>query len=137
MMFGWFKKDVSDEWRGGYQYFTAGEMECKCGCGGLPKHSLMVKLVALRRLVGRLPISSGYRCEEYNTSIGGGPAHPAGVTADTLVYGWKALAVVICGYAVGFRGFGVHQKGIVSDRFIHLDILPHSIKHPRPTIWSY
>lgn len=138
MMFRWFSKtEASDDWQGPYEFFTESEMSCRCGCGYLPKHSCMIKLVSLRKLIGPLQITSGARCASYNRSIGGGPAHTAGVAADILASGWKALCIIICGYVVGFRGFGVKQHGDHSQRFIHVDCYPDTESTPRPTLWSY
>jgi len=36
---------------------------------------------------------------------------------------------------LGFTGIGINQKG--TGRFLHLDLLPNLLLHPRPTVWSY
>lgn len=125
----------SDQWVGNYRHFSEAEMVCRCGCGELPKHSFMVKLVLLRRLLGvPLRITSGQRCIEHNKSIGGGVVHPMGLAADIQASGLLAIKIVVYGYLVGFRGFGISQKGSFSSRFIHIDMW---VSSKRPAIWSY
>ena len=69
---GLFKgTDQSDTWQGNYEGFTEAEMGCKCGCGGLPRHSFMVRLVKLRKAVRFIykvpfPVTSGFRCKKHN-----------------------------------------------------------------------
>ena len=133
---------MSDEWQGPYQFFPEEDMRCKghakglCKCGGkLPKHSLMVALVKLRMKVGSLPVSSGYRCPEYNAQVADtgleGP-HTTGLAVDLAVSHAKALKCIIYAYELGFRGFGISQKGI--HRFLHLDFVPG---RGEGILWSY
>ena len=121
-----------------YPNFSKEEMACKCGCGGLPEHSFMRRLQALRDTVGfPLPVTSGFRCPEYNNQVSStgrhGP-HTTGRAVDLGVSRRKAYEVVDECFGLGFTGIGVAQKG--GGRFVHLDDLEIPA-YPRPTIWSY
>ena len=130
------------DFQGDYPYFTADEVRCKggpdCDCGGngLPSHQHMLFLVSLRRKVGILPVSSSYRCPSHNRAVGGSvdSAHVYGEATDLLVYGIKAILVIVWGYWLGARGFGIAQKGPHGKRFIHVDTLK---SRNRPAIWTY
>lgn len=129
----------NDEWKGGYKYFTEDEMRCKgnalgiCDCFELPLHSHMLLLDTLRSFVGSLPVSSGSRCLVYNKYVGSSSDdHPSGKASDVLVSGLKAVKVFAYGYCLGFRRFGISQKGSVNERFIHL-----CSNKDTPALWSY
>ena len=136
-------KTKDDSWRGGYKGFSENEMKCKgsdngktCDCGGkgLPSHSFMVKLVKIRKRVGSMVITSGYRCASHNRRVGGASnsAHPMRVAADIKANGKKALLIIIWGFIYGMTGFGVSQKGSFGSRFVHLDCKPGSFR-----LWTY
>jgi len=119
-----------------YPSFSAAEMACKCGCGQADMDdNFMSMLQGLRNAVGPIPVTSGYRCEEYNKSISGGPAHPAGMAVDVAVSRASAYRMLKTAFLYGFSGIGIQQKG--DGRFLHLDTLKNSPTAPRPTIWSY
>ena len=130
--------------------FTFAEMACKCGaCGDQGARPLkgagcaamdgrfMEWLQRIRRLV-EFPfiVTSGYRCEDYNKRIRGGPAHPMGLAVDLGVFGADAHKLVTAALSGGAQGVGVSQRGPLRDRFIHLDLLRFQ-GFPRPRIWSY
>lgn len=127
------------EWSG-YPYFTKREMQCKCGCQGLPPDRFMFKLVSLRKECGfAFIISSGYRCPTYNVKIGGTPngPHTKGA-ADILLYHERALIVVELARQHGMTGIGVKQTGELRNRYIHLDDIDIDAQgYTRSTIWSY
>jgi len=129
----------NDEWQGGYKYFTEAEMMCKgnkrgiCTCKGLPKHSLMEALDKLREIIGAIPVSSGYRCPTYNAIVSKAKTHTTGYAVDITLSHEKAIRAMVYAYCLGFKGFGVSQKGDHASRFIHLDMLQEN----RPAIWSY
>lgn len=128
-----------------YPHFSIQEMKCKgvgCDCGGkgLPQRELMVTLEALRVAYNRpLTITSGYRCESYNdrvsTSGRTGP-HTLGLAADIACVGGEAYEIIKLAMIFGFQGIGVSQRA-GQPRFIHLDLLPPSIKFFRPSVWTY
>lgn len=124
-----------------YPYFSVREMQCKCGCGGLPKDSFMEILVAVREELNiPLVVSSGFRCADYNALVANsgrdGP-HVMGLAADIRIYGDNALHLLLVGVKNGMRGIGLSQKGFIPSRYVHLDSVIGDAKHPRPWIWSY
>ena len=60
--------------------------------------------------------------------------HTTGKAADILVSGGDALVLLSMILDAGIKRIGVMQKGLIKDRFIHLDI---SQDHPSPAAWSY
>lgn len=121
-------------------HFSASEVECKCGCGMLPRMDFMEKVETLRILYGKtLKVTSAARCPEYNAKVSGtgrtGP-HTTGRAIDFGVErgdAYKLLALALS--MPHFTGIGVNQKG--PSRFLHLDDLPNAEGQPRPTCWSY
>lgn len=125
-----------------WNHFTLEELTCHCGCGRMEMDDhFMKKIVELRERVGfALPVTSGYRCPEYNNRIShsgfNGP-HTTGRAIDFLVMGSRAS--IIIGYATeyGMVGIGLNQKGAHEERFIHMDNLPNGPDRPRPWVWTY
>ena len=120
-------------------HFHMNELQCRCGCGGLPKQDFMDKVEKLRDRLGfPLPVSSGYRCPEHNNRVSGtgrtGP-HTTGRAIDLNVSHGRALELLRMALSMGFTGIGIKQHG--AGRFIHLDDLPNNEGQPRPHIWSY
>lgn len=137
----------NDEWRGGYEFFTADEMRCKggpnCDCKGmgLPKHSFMVKLVLMRKaLKFPLKVTSGFRCASHNktkSDTGSNGPHTTGLAADINIMGAEAIEFLRAAIAFGATGIGLKQIGLKKDRFIHIDFVPLGGSIPRPSIWTY
>lgn len=123
-----------------WQYFTMEELTCKCGCGRMEMtDDYMRKLVAMRRTLGfPFPVSSAYRCPEYNNKVSStgliGP-HTTGQAADITLRGTRAFKFLQLAAEYGMTGIGVNQKG--DKRFIHTDDLPNAPGQPRPWVWSY
>ncbi len=117
--------------------FTFEEMECSCGCGEAPELIFMDKLQLLRDRVGfSLPVTSGFRCETYDKSIGGAGVHPTGLAADIAISRAKAHIFIKWAMHYGMTGIGIKGRG--DRRFVHVDMLSEDMKsHPRPTIWTY
>jgi uncharacterized protein YcbK (DUF882 family) len=118
-----------------YQNFNEDEFRCPC-CGAAEMTMrFMETLQHLRVIFGRgLTISSGFRCEDHNASIGGGAPHPTGNAADIPIYGEDAHRLVTLAMPL-FTGIGFKQHSMMDKRFIHLDLLEPP--HPRPRIWTY
>lgn len=134
------REDHSDNWQGGYKFFTAKEMTCKCGCGMLPKHSLMLKLDALRHVHGAIAVTSGARCPAHNmkvSSSGRNGPHTTGLAVDVAKSGTAAFKLLEQALELGFTGIGLRQHGDWVSRYIHLDILAESKGQSRPAVWTY
>lgn len=123
-----------------WRHFKIDEFACHhCGLN-LIAHDFVDKLDELRERLGfPLPVSSGYRCPEYNKSVSetgmAGP-HTSGRATDFLIDRRNAYLALKVALEMGFTGIGVNQKG-ATGRFLHLDDLQNSEGQPRPTIWSY
>lgn len=122
------------------KYFSEDEQSCPCcGVNGL-KPSFIKRLNQLRHNVGfALLMSSGYRCRNHNSDIGGAEdsSHILGRGGDLVVSRHKAFRVLEEAPKLGFTGIGLHQKGETNERIIHLDDLTNEPGRPRPTIWTY
>jgi len=120
-----------------YPNFTEDEFRCPC-CGAATMSKLLMDtLQHLRTIYGKgITIShgGGFRCLVYNKSIGGGAPHPTGKAADIPIYGEGAHRLITLAMPL-FSGVGQRQHGMLSKRFIHLDILEPP--HPRPRVWTY
>ena len=122
-----------------WQYFSMEELTCSCGCGRMEMDAdFMARLVTLRRELGfPFPVTSGYRCPDYNDEISGtgrdGP-HTTGKAVDIQVVGSEAHKLLGSALGAGITGIGVAQSGDHSGRFLHLDKLSGPT---RPWIWSY
>jgi uncharacterized protein YcbK (DUF882 family) len=125
----------------GTRHFTREELACRhCGKMEMSRETLQ-KLEQLRGHFGEpMVISSGYRCPVHNQAVSTtgifGP-HVLGRAVDVLVYGPDAYRVIDLAIAAGFTGIGIKQKGPYDGRFIHLDDITGSERHPRPRIWTY
>lgn len=137
---------MSDEWKGGYKHFSEKEMRCKglnCDCGGkgLPKHSLMIHLEAIREDVDfPIVINSAYRCPSHNaeeSDTGQDGPHTTGLSVDVKAFGEQAMKILASAIRNGVTGIGISQKGKVSKRFLHLDWIKPGGRIPRPFLWSY
>lgn len=122
-----------------WRHFKREEFACHhCGAN-LIDDDFVTDLDDLRHHLGfALPISSGYRCPEYNarvSSTGRTGPHTTGRAADIEISRERAYLVLQTALMMKFSGIGVNQKGAA--RFIHLDNLPNAPGQPRPTIWSY
>lgn len=122
-----------------YKYFTREELECKCGCKGIPEWDFISKLDELRDSVGfPLPVTSAYRCPEWNNRVsrsGTTGPHTTGRAVDIAVNRGQAFYLIEQAIDSGFTGIGLQQKG--QGRFVHLDDLPNAEGQPRPTVWTY
>lgn len=119
-------------------YFTEEELSCPCcGVNGF-KPATLARWNSFREHLGfPLPMTSGYRCKEYNEFHGYTQTHATGQAGDIQVSYTKAFKVMQSAPLFGFTGIGVSQKGDPKKRFIHLDDLGAAPKRPRPHIWSY
>ncbi len=84
---------------------------------------LLNKLQELRTLLNRaIVITSGFRCEEHNTAVGGAPGslHMQGKAADIAIRptGLTASKLLEKCNEIGFTGIGVYAE----QGFVHVDI---------------
>ena len=121
-----------------YPNFTEDEFRCKCGCGNVfVDEDFLDKLQAMRTTCGfPFVISSGFRCKDYDKSIGGKGAHQTGQAVDIVVYGSDAFELLAAAHYVGILRIGQKQHGPHEDRFVHLDTLSGG-KYPSPWPWTY
>lgn len=107
------------------QYFTAGEIGCKCGCGISNLHSMtMKKLDVMRHMLGySLGVNSACRCPVHNKSVKGS-ATSSHIATDILCSHAIDLRckndhvrfeMVRAAIAVGFYRIGIYEN------FIHVD----------------
>lgn len=117
------------------EHFTRQEMACKCGhCDGRAEmeQEFMDRLDMLRKVLGPLTITSGFRCpnhpSEARKSTPG--SHAYGIAADIAVSGGKKRhETIVAALDLGFEGIGVAKT------FVHVDL-----GHPsagRPAVWTY
>jgi zinc D-Ala-D-Ala carboxypeptidase len=124
------------------RYFKAHEFACRCGCGieGI-QPGLVYELDNLRHAFGKpIRINSGFRCPDWNdseSSTGRTGPHTTGLAADLGVAGRDAFVILKLAQQMKFTGIGINQKGVYTDRFVHLDMIPDSLAHKRPWIWTY
>jgi len=114
------------------EHFSRWEFACRCGCGfDDVDQELVSALEALRLKLGKpINITSGCRCEEHNSAVGGvfNSAHTRGTAADIACQG-------------GINRFEmVEQAMFIFDRigvartFIHVDVDEELLS---PSLWSY
>lgn len=113
-------------------YFSNDELACPC-CGQLQfKDETRRKLNIARAYTG-IPfvITSGYRCEQHNASVGGvsNSSHTKGHAVDiAAASATKRLKIVSGLIYAGFNRIGI------SKNFIHVDDDPSK---PSQVMWTY
>ncbi|ACZ19802.1 YcbK family protein [Thermanaerovibrio acidaminovorans] len=78
---------------------------CRCGCGvARVDPGALEALKALEARVGRLSITSAYRCRSHNAKVGGSPRslHMAGRAFDVACPSWRQDALVTMARQAGF-----------------------------------
>lgn len=104
-----------------FKNFSREEFECPC-CG-VANMSLvyMDKIQQMRSLINRpMTVTSGFRCDAYNRSVGGSPRHPSGRAGDYMVAP-DAYRTVLKHALLHFAGVGIRAHGPRWERFIHID----------------
>jgi len=88
------------------QYFILREFQCRC-CGVVKIRKLLLeRLHVLRGSLKRpIIITSGYRCKNHNTAVGGkvNSAHMRGAAADIRVTRISPLLVMVAAKRAGFK----------------------------------
>lgn len=132
-----------------FKHFPDYELRCKCGCGKgseMMDEDFMRKLIAMRDAIekdiptAKFPLSSAYRCPEYNSvksKTGATGPHTTGQAVDIKAFGKVAHWIAAHAAQFGITGVGVKQKGPHHMRFVHVDDLTEPKHSPRPWLWSY
>ena len=116
-------------------YFTREEQQCKCGCGMVWTPQFHARMNLIREEVGApMRITSGARCDAYDSSIGGKGPHRTGMACDIQCSGKHAHKILEVAMKYKMAGIGISQKGSHGSRFIHLDDTKGEL---RPWVWSY
>lgn len=116
------------------EFFTLDEFLCPCcGKGDVEMDAEFLTTLDLARHFADLPfmITSGFRCRDHNSNIGGSQdsAHLSGFAADIYTAGPKSRYRIVAGLIqAGFRRIGI------GDNFIHADSDPGKA---RGAIWTY
>lgn len=101
--------------------FNLKEFECHC-CGTVILDSVLLqKLQELRDIIGvEIYITSGYRCEKHNKTVGGVPKsqHLYGRAADIHARSYPLGNLLEKAETLDFGGIGTYSK----QGFIHLDV---------------
>jgi len=120
---------------GKYENFSEEEFKCQCGCGAVDMdEDFIYKLQAIRTLLDApITITSGYRCEDHDWSLGGAGNHTTGRAVDVRV-GLENVHALIKWGIQHMTGIGIKMHGPIPSRFVHLDNLTGDM---RPRIWSY
>lgn len=125
-------------------HFSFSEFACKCGgkfaaCQRI--HMLrqhIMRLESLRLATGPISIVSGFRCQDYNHSIGGATnsQHMYGVATD--IPGTQTIGQMLPRHL--FAGLGFNQS---NNRVVHVDSRDQSINNTtrssvtNPATWKY
>ena len=121
--------------------FSRDEWKCK-HCDKCNVHPVLIELVQeIRdRLERPLFISSGYRCSAHPVEAmkeKGPGEHTTGMAVDIIAYGQTALFIIAMAQQLGCRRIGLHQRGRVSGRFIHLGIADKTMAEYPVALWTY
>lgn len=120
-----------------YPNFSEAEFRCRETGRCDMDAEFMSRLQALRSMIGQpFVINSGYRdpshsAERNKTRPG---AHAHGCAADIKCNGQLAWLILAFASRLGFERIGVHQKGPMDGRYIHLDTWTGGAS---PTVWTY
>lgn len=118
-----FKKGVSTQLSAN---FRSTEFDCHgVGCCNetLVDMQLVEYLQKIRDHFGKpIIISSGYRCERHNRSVGGATAskHKAGMAADIMVTDVKPAEIAKYAESIGILGIGLYETN-KDGFFVHID----------------
>jgi Peptidase M15. len=121
--------------------FSHYEVQCICGCGvSWVNPRLIEKLQHVRDVLGKpITITSGVRCESFNSSIKGSlvsshmpDADGMGLAVDIACTSSKTRYELVDVAIKFFRRIGI--AGEHSGNFIHLDVDPNKMQD---VIWTY
>ena len=109
------------------RYFNYNEFNCKCCGENITSEFLIQRLDIARFIFGNpITITSGYRCENHNTDIGGKTksSHIRGLAADiSCLDDFKRFSLLLALLEAGFTRIGIYPQ------HIHVDIDVDSKAH--------
>lgn len=123
-----------------YPNFSPKELACKhCGDEGITPEIMSILQRIRTHMESPVFVSSGYRCvkhpvEQEKDKPG---EHTLGMAVDIICFGERALKIIKLAQDIGVKRIGVHQKGRVSGRFVHIGIgNRYKLDFPAE-IWTY
>jgi hypothetical protein len=123
-----------------YPNFDAQELACKhCGTEGVIDEMMAVLQSIRDSMESPIFLSSGYRCPKHPVEQDKDRPgeHTFGMAVDIICYGSRALRIIELAQALHVRRIGIHQKGNVNGRFVHLGIADkYKLDFP-VAIWTY
>ena len=108
------------------KHFSKDEFACKCGgryCNGFPaeiSHRVVEVLDTVREYTGKpVVVSSGVRCENHNTAVGGvgRSYHLRGRAADFAVYGYSAQTTINIINTLGLKPIELYA---IDSTYVHI-----------------
>ncbi len=101
--------------------FNESEFACPC-CGKIKvAGTLVLKLQELRDIIGEpIHITSGYRCPQYNKSVGGysNSPHLTGEGVDIQVKGMTPVTLAVIANRIPYIRIGIYPS------HLHIDVRP-------------
>ena len=101
--------------------FTLDEFKCPC-CGEIDISTILIdKLQQLRDLINKpIIITSGYRCQHYNKSVGGysHSPHLTGEASDIQIKGMSPTTIAGIAQRISYIRLGIYPN------HLHIDIRP-------------
>lgn len=122
-----------------YPNFSEKEFACSKTGYCFMHHEMVDVLQSIRSKHGMpMIISSGYRHISHpaESSKENPGEHTYGLAADILCHGVTALKYIKLAQSLGVKRIGVHQKGDIKSRFIHLGLGDKIGAFPSG-IWTY
>lgn len=123
------------EWKEKWKNFVLDEFKCKCGCDHVEISSDLLDLLqSARDVLGRIGITSAYRCPNHNdkvSSTGSAGPHTTGLAVDIHVSNSQHRKELIDYFTNKVTGLGIAKT------FIHVDIIPSEKISARPNCWLY
>ncbi|MDC0531967.1 D-Ala-D-Ala carboxypeptidase family metallohydrolase [Candidatus Pelagibacter ubique] len=123
------------DWKEKWKNFNLDEFRCKCGCGHVSIHSDLLDLLqTARNNIGRIGITSAFRCNEHNdkvSSTGLSGPHTTSKAVDIHVSNSQHRKLLIDYFTNKVTGLGIAKT------FIHIDILTSDEVPHRPNCWLY
>ncbi len=123
-----------------YPNFKPEEFACKHTNECHMKHEFMFVLQMIRNEIGKpIFISSGYRSPEHPVEKvkDRRGEHTHGLAADIICHGKRALDIIFLAQQFGIHRIGIHQKGNVNGRYIHLGMGDKFHNEFPVAIWTY